>query len=409
MNSQHTPVALGVAGAGGFAAAITDLVLREGAQCAPPVRLVSVAEPDVTTHAARLAALRAQGVATVAAFDELLARPDLEAVWLPVPIPLHRPFTERALAAGKAVLCEKPAAGALQDVDAMIAARDRAGRPVAVGFQHLYEPATRQVKRWLVDGRLGRLRSATLHAGWPRSVNYFQRNTWAGRIQQNGVWVLDSPTHNALAHVVNLTLFFLGPTLTTSATTEWIDAELYRAQPIENYDTLSLRAHLPGEVTALILLTHSCQETVGPVLVIEGDRGRLTWSYDRIVLAADGSTETLASTGMTSRHVLERFARLVRGEPDDTRLVSTLETARAQVQLVNAASAATAITPVPGDQVQRIKLGDEPGVAIRGIEAVFAHCVARRQMLHESGLLPFTRPAGRLDTRSYRHFAGPRG
>lgn len=400
---------LGIAGAGGFAAQIADLVRREGPSCQPRVQLVGVAEPDPTTHALRLAELRERGVATTPDIDQLLARPDIEAVWLPVPIALHRPFTERALAAGKAVMVEKPAAGTVQDVDAMIAARDRAQLPVAVGFQHVYDPLTLTLKRRLLEGQIGQVQHAVLHACWPRSEQYFRRNTWAGRCQHHGDWVLDSPAQNALAHVVNLALFLLGPSVSESAWPVRVEAELYRAHAIENYDTISLRAHLPGGATLLVLLTHVCQSERGPVLQLAGARGCVTWTYRQVDMEAGGATERLARPAADGRNVLERFARLVRGIPDETRLVSTLETARAQVMLVNAASEAAAIVPVPRDQIVRFDRNAENWVVITGIDSAIEQCAARRQMLHESGLLPFTRPAVSRETRNYREFTGPRG
>ena len=60
----------------------------------------------------------------------------------------------KLVAAGKAVLCEKPLAGSLQDVDAMIRARDIAGKPVAVAYQHTYDPLIVKLKRQLLDGAI---------------------------------------------------------------------------------------------------------------------------------------------------------------------------------------------------------------------------------------------------------------
>jgi len=403
-----TPIKLAIAGAGGFAEFISDLALREGENCQPRVQLVGVAEPDTTTHAARLASLRQRGVRTTPNFDELLADPAIEAVWLPLPIHLHRPFAERALAAGKAVMTEKPVAGAVQDVDAMIAARDRAGKPAAVGFQHVYDPATALLKRWLIEGRIGTIRHATLHACWPRAVQYFQRNRWAGRCRLDGQWVMDSPANNALSHFVNLALFMLGPSLAESAPPQRIEAELYRAHAVENFDTISARAHLAGGVTLLALMTHACAQRVGPILRIEGTHGSLAWSYEQIEVTSRGTTERIVGEVDSSKHMLERFARLVRGLPDERRLVSTLETARAQVLLVNAASEATPIVPVLPAQIRRFDQDGFTWVAIEKIEEVMTQCAARQQMLHESGQLPFTRPSGSLETRDYRQFAGPK-
>lgn len=407
--SATGPVKLAVTGAGGYAAYITDLVLRVGDSCQPPVELVSIAEPDAVTHAERLAALRQRGVMTVSSIDELLADPGVEAVWLPVPIPLHRPFAERALAAGKAVLVEKPAAGTVQDVDSMIAARDQAKLPAMIAFQHMYDPLTAEVKRRLIAGEIGTIRHAVLHACWPRSEQYYRRSAWAGRFKQGDAWVMDSPANNALAHYLNLALFFLGSTFSASASPERLEAELYRAHSIENFDTASLRVHMAGGATLLGLLTHACQGGhYGPILRLEGTRGQISWTTAGAEIETESTREWIAASGDTEAEMLNRFARLVRGLPDEMRLGSTLETARTQVLIVNAASEATPIIPVPTSQIERFESHGEKGVAIVGIEAAIKSCAEHRLMLHESGLLPFTRPAGILDMRQYREFGGPR-
>ena len=409
MNDHTTePIRLVVAGAGGHAGSITDLVLRTGSSCQPAVQLVGVAEPDTITHSRRLAELRQRGVVTRSSLDELLADPAVEAVWLPVPIPLHWPFTEQALAAGKAVLVEKPAAGTVQDVDAMIVARDRARLPVAVGFQHMSDPLTTELKRRLIAGRLGTIRHAVLHACWPRTEQYYRRCNLAGRFRQGDAWVMDSPANNALAHYVNLALFFLGSTLATSATPERVEVELYRAHAIENFDTISLRAHLAGGVTLLVLLTHACRDNHNPILRLEGTEGQLAWTGAGADFETGGGRERIVASADLGFEVVERFARLVRGLADETRLGSALETARTQVLVVNAASEATSIRPVPGVQVSRFENQGETGVAITGIESAITHCANHRQMLHESGLLPFTHLAGSLDLCQYRSFAGPK-
>lgn len=405
---EGSPVMLAIVGAGGYAGESANRVLRCGASCLPPVQLVAVVEPDTITHAQRLAELRQQGIVTVPDFDTLLATVDCEAVWLPLPIPLHRPFTERALLAGKAVLVEKPAAGTVQDVDAMINARDQARLPVMVGFQHMADPLTMMLKKRLLDGAIGTVNHITLYACRTRFESYYERSAWAGRFKQNGDWVMDSPANNALAHYLNLSLFFAGATLTESASPEGVESELYRAHAIENFDTVSLRVHLAGGVTLLVLLTHACRESYGPIIQIEGTKGRLVWTMDGVDIEVKGVHEQVVSSADAGRELIECFARRVRGLPDETRLGSTLETARAQVLVVNAASEATAVVQVPDPQILHFEEQNNRGVSINGIEATVRHCVEHRQMLHESGRLPFTQPAGTLDVRDYQRFAGPK-
>ncbi len=244
-HTNGAPLPIALVGLGGYGATICRLLEEQSRVPDPPVRLVGVFEPDVATHGARLAELREAGIATASSYAELLAGPS-EAVWLPIPIHLHRPFTEQALAAGKAVLCEKPVAGAVEDLAAMRAARDHAGRPVAIGFQDLYDPATHAIKRRLLDGAIGQPRAATLLACWPRDSSYYGRNAWAGAFRRDGIWVMDSPLSNAISHYANLALFWLGDAPAATAVPLAVDAELYRANPIENYDTCALRVHLAG-------------------------------------------------------------------------------------------------------------------------------------------------------------------
>src|SRR5687767_1095340 len=120
MSKPLEPIRLGLAGLGGYAAYVCDRALDEGKAPEPSARLVAVTEPELERFPRRVRELRAAGVTVVRTFAELLSQP-VQAVWLPVPIDLHLPFTEQALAAGKHVMCEKPAAGCVDDVDRMIA------------------------------------------------------------------------------------------------------------------------------------------------------------------------------------------------------------------------------------------------------------------------------------------------
>ena len=395
------PVHIGVVGLDGYANVAIKSLREHGPFTQPPVRLAAVLPPPAQRRDPRLAQLN---VPVAESLEQLLALPDLDALWLPVPIHLHRPFTEQALAAGKAVLCEKPIAGALQDVDALIRARDKAGQPVAVAYQNIYDPLVVQLKHQLLDGVLGPITSATLLGCWPRSTRYYQRSDWPGKIRIGNTWVLDSPPHNALAHFLHLGLFLLGSASESSAQPRQVAAELYRANPIENYDTISLRAALDGDVELLVGLTHACRDSHGPTLTLQGTNGTLTWTNQGVQL---NSVPVCQSTAI-HRDMLERFARLVRNIPDVTRFYGTLEMARAEVLLINAVSEAAAIVPVPAEFICESESADEHFRTIPGIEAALHTCIAHRQLLHETGAFSFTKPAGTLDTTDYREFRGPR-
>lgn len=92
-------------------------------------------------------------------YDALLARQDIEAVYIPLPNRLHVPWTLRAIAAGKHVLCEKPLAASAGDVDRVAAAASRAGVVVAEGFMYRHEPLTARVVELVRGGAVGAVRT----------------------------------------------------------------------------------------------------------------------------------------------------------------------------------------------------------------------------------------------------------
>jgi predicted dehydrogenase len=403
-----SPVAIAVAGIGGFAHSIASLIESEGGACTPPARLVAVCDPDLDAHAARVAELKAKGVAVFDTFEAMLAHREVEAVWLPLPIQLHRPFTERALAAGKPVMVEKPAAGSIEEVDAMIAARDRAGLGVAVGFQDVYDVTTLPLKRRLAAGEFGRITRATVHASWPRSDRYFARSGWAGRQRVGDSWVLDSPANNALSHYVHITQFLLGPTLHETSRIERIEAELYRAADIENYDTISVRAHLAGGTELLVLLTHAGGTAIQPMIRMHGEGATIERTASRVTIRDASGEHVQERGGLMRRRMLQRFARLVRGLPGEDTALATLEMARQHTVLINAVSEAAPIITVPAEAISNVSMSDGGTVrAIAGIESALARCAEAGQLLHESGAYDWTRSPVVKEVGDYRRFAGP--
>lgn len=94
-------------------------------------------------------------------FDALRDAPDVQVVYVVLPNSMHREFTERAAAAGKHVLTEKPMATSVADCDAMIAACARARRTLMVAYRMQYEPLNREAVRLARSGELGRIRTFT--------------------------------------------------------------------------------------------------------------------------------------------------------------------------------------------------------------------------------------------------------
>ena len=74
-----------------------------------------------------------------------------------LPNHLHAEWTIKALQAGVHVLCEKPFALTLEEVDSMIAASRTSGCALAEAFMYRYHPQTKIVGEWVRGGRLGEI------------------------------------------------------------------------------------------------------------------------------------------------------------------------------------------------------------------------------------------------------------
>lgn len=92
-------------------------------------------------------------------YEELLADPDIDAIYNPLPNHLHKAWSIKAAEAGKHVLCEKPIALSAAECRDMIAARDRTGVQMAEAFMVAVHPQWLRAREIVRSGRIGRLRS----------------------------------------------------------------------------------------------------------------------------------------------------------------------------------------------------------------------------------------------------------
>jgi predicted dehydrogenase len=91
-------------------------------------------------------------------YADLLADPDIDVIYNPLPNHLHAEWTVKAVEAGKHVLCEKPLALSVEEVDAMSAAAERHGRVVAEALMYRSHAQTLKVREIVQGGKLGRVR-----------------------------------------------------------------------------------------------------------------------------------------------------------------------------------------------------------------------------------------------------------
>jgi predicted dehydrogenase len=126
-----------------------------GIQKADRCRIVAIASRDATRA---LAAASAAGIPRAhGSYEDLLADPEVDAVYIPLPNHLHAEWTIAAVHAGKHVLCEKPLALTSSDAERMVAAAETAGVLLMEAFMYRLHPSWVAVQELVTSGRIGRL------------------------------------------------------------------------------------------------------------------------------------------------------------------------------------------------------------------------------------------------------------
>jgi len=126
-----------------------------GMRRAQRVEVAAIASRDAAAArqvAARLAIPRAHG-----SYEALLADPDIDAVYIPLPNHLHAEWTIAAVRAGKHVLCEKPLAMTSEDAQRMVGAASDAGVLLMEAFMYRHHPSWVAVADIVTSGRIGQL------------------------------------------------------------------------------------------------------------------------------------------------------------------------------------------------------------------------------------------------------------
>lgn len=92
-------------------------------------------------------------------YEEMLADPEIEAVYNPLPNHLHVPWSTKAAEAGKHVLCEKPIGMDAADAEELKKVRDRTGVKIGEAFMVKTHPQWLRVKELISEGRIGELKT----------------------------------------------------------------------------------------------------------------------------------------------------------------------------------------------------------------------------------------------------------
>ena len=99
-------------------------------------------------------------------FDQIASNDDIDIVYIVLPNSMHHEFVIRAAKAGKHVMCEKPMANSVAEAEEMIAACNKAGVQLGIGYRMHFEPFTKEVMRLGQKKILGDIRFMQTNFGF---------------------------------------------------------------------------------------------------------------------------------------------------------------------------------------------------------------------------------------------------
>jgi predicted dehydrogenase len=202
--------------------------------------------------------------------EELFTLPEVDAVIISLPIDVQPRYVLAALAAGKAVLSEKPVAPSVADARALIRKAKRYRQPWLVGENFAFMPHVARLVSWVKDGKLGdvRLIEATQMTVMDEKNPYFH-TPWRSKPGHVGGFVADAGVH--LACVVRRCLGT--PTEVKSLTAQFDPA-------LPPLDTAVASLRFPGGSLGTWKSCFSAAHE-GPLLRLYGSRANAEFFYDR--------------------------------------------------------------------------------------------------------------------------------
>ncbi len=322
------------------------------------------------------------------------------------PTHFHVSQSCEALENGSHVLCEKPVSATIQEADRLIHTKEESSRWVMIGYQWSYSKAIQCLKRDILKGMFGKpVRLKTL-CFWPRKEDYYGKSSWLGRQKdKEGRWILDSPANNAAAHFLHNLFYCLGDRADTSAQPAVVTAELYRAYPIENFDSVACRIFTQEGTELLYYASHVTRPDQGPIFSFEFEQATISYGEltNEIVAASRPKKEKHYGSPEATHYFLKLFDAVacVR-EPKP--VVCGPEAARAQTLCVNGIQESfPEIVEFPESRIQKDK--KEGRTWVDGLAEGFYECYTKG-ILPSEGNIPWARAGIPVDVRGYRYFPG---
>ena len=285
------------------AAKIAPNALTLAAKLVPEVEVVAVAARD-SARAHEFA--KANGIPRVlATYDELIADPECDVIYNPLPNSLHCEWSIRALRAGKHVFCEKPMASNADEAARMAQVADETGLLLVEAFHYRYHPLADRVRALIAGGAIGKLQRVEANFSVPIPPDNI-RFDWG---------LAGGATMDLGCYPLHMIRYFSG------MTPRVLSAKARVGPP--NID-LAMEAELelaPG-VTARMTCSMAADAQLGAAFLARGDRGELSvinpvgphWGHQLTLTTPSGVSNETVPGDTTYTHQLRALVKALQGD-----------------------------------------------------------------------------------------------
>ncbi|GIK42005.1 MAG: oxidoreductase [Chloroflexota bacterium] len=273
----------------------------------------------------------------VTSLTDLCQMDNLDIIDICTPPFLHYPQARQVLAAGKHAICEKPVAGSLREIDALIALEAQSGKRLMPVFQYRFGHGVQKLKLLVEAGIAGPAYLSTVETAWRRRAEYYAvpwRGKWATEL--GGALV------SLAIHAHDLVYYVLGPAKSVFARAKTM------VNPIEVEDCVSASLEMSdGSLASLSVTTGSAVEISRhrfcfSGLTAESHTAPYTNSHDPWTFTGDSPEiqakieETLARFQPRREYFTGQFERYYQALRHQTELPVTLADAHAALELITA-------------------------------------------------------------------------
>jgi predicted dehydrogenase len=273
----------------------------------------------------------------VGSYDELCRMDDVDVIDICTPSYLHYAQSLQGLAAGKHVICEKPVAKSLRQVNELALAAEKAGRWLMPVYQYRFGHGAQKLKRLVEAGVAGQAYLTTAETAWRRRLPYYD-GTWRGRWETE----LGGALVTLAIHAHDLITYILGPVANVYART------LTAVNAIETEDTVSASLQMAdGSLCSLSVTTGSAREISRHRFCFRNLTAESSlepyantsdpWRFDADTPEVQARIdEVLAGFVALPEGYVGQFSRFAQALANGTELPVTLNDARVSLELITA-------------------------------------------------------------------------